>query len=122
MTYKNGASYNGEWANGLRHGKGLYKYTRSSAIVKYKGSYVNDLKWGYGVQEWKNGGKYAGEWKNGLRNGMGNFTYGKNDPSQRKLYVGNWKEGKQSGLGTLYYIHGGKYEGEKVQRFKARNW
>ena len=69
--YKNG-KYEGEYLNGKREGKGIYKYNNGD---KYEGNYKNDLKEGNGTYKYKNGDVYTGEYKNGLFDGKGKYEY-----------------------------------------------
>jgi hypothetical protein len=47
--------YEGEWANGKRHGRGT---THFADGIKYIGDYVNDKMTGQGVHTWSNGDRY----------------------------------------------------------------
>ena len=83
-TYKNG-TYEGEFKNGLREGKGTMNY--------------------------KNGFIYEGDWKNDRREGRG-LLYKENDKLKKERYEGEFKDGKIEGKGISYYSNGDKYEGE----------
>jgi radial spoke head protein 1 len=74
--------YEGDYRNGLRHGRGCY-------IFK------------------KNGARYEGEWKKGLKHGHGKFHY-----PDGSVYCGEWKENKKHGSGKYTYDNGDVYEGE----------
>lgn len=54
----------------------------------YEGSWLNDLKHGYGILEKKNGDKYYGHWNIGLKEGQGYYYYS----STGKIYLGEWHE------------------------------
>jgi hypothetical protein len=58
--------YNGEYKDGLRHGKGTYKYKEGSVMT---GVWENDTLNGPGVLVNKDGIKYEGLWQKGLRQG-----------------------------------------------------
>ena len=45
--WENGNSFKGNFANGLRNGKGIWKRGAGKSD-KYEGEYKNDQKWGYG--------------------------------------------------------------------------
>ncbi len=49
VTYKNGATYKGQWLGGFRHGQG--------------------------TMVWADGAKYEGEWNYGQAFGHGKFTH-----------------------------------------------
>ena len=49
-----------EFANGLRNGKGIYKYPDNSV---YEGEYKNDKKHGKGIFRYSNGDVYDGSYK-----------------------------------------------------------
>ena len=102
----NKGDYEGEYKDGLRHGKGICKYPSGNV---YDGEWENDKENGYGVYTWPNGDKYDGHFRNGLRNGRGTYTW----PSGEK-YVGQWLNGKRNGQGTDYYSNGDKYVGNWV--------
>lgn len=54
----------------------------------YEGSWLNDLKQGYGIIEKKNGDKYYGNWNIGMKEGQGYYYYS----STGKIYLGEWHE------------------------------
>lgn len=54
----------------------------------YDGSWLNDLKHGYGILENKSGDKYYGHWNEGLKEGQGYYYYS----STGKIYLGEWHE------------------------------
>ena len=82
--YKNG-TYEGEFKNGLREGKGTMNYN--------------------------NGFIYEGDWKNDRREGKG-LLYKEKDKLKKERYEGEFKNGKIEGKGISYYSNGDKYEGE----------
>jgi len=100
--YANGDVYEGQFANGERHGRGVYTYRDTGA--RFEGSFANNLKTGLGRMTYKNGAFYHGFFTNGLREGEGTFKYAGGD-----IYSGMWKQGKKHGKGT--YVFGKtKYE------------
>jgi hypothetical protein len=54
----------------------------------YEGSWLNDMKHGYGIIEKKNGDKYYGYWNLDLKEGQGYYYYS----STGKIYLGEWHE------------------------------
>jgi hypothetical protein len=106
--YNNG-TYIGFFKNGLRHGKGAYKFTSGNS---YDGDWVNNKKEGNGKFIWIAGESYDGKWKNDLRHGYGTYIF-----KTGNMYAGYWKENKKDGYGTFAYANGEKYVGN----YKADN-
>lgn len=127
-----GATYEGEFQNGLKEGYG--KAFNNSSY--YEGEWVNDKRNGYGVQkedigvikfdydgEWENNlengqGKkiirilwiemvYEGEWKDGIRHGYGTFI-----DRSGNIYEGEWKNDQPHGVGKMTLKNGETYDGE----------
>lgn len=80
-TYDNGDTYDGEFVNGKRQGRGVYT---SAGGHKYEGEWHDDQRHGFGIftftttnpdgsTQWQ--GTYEGEWKNNLKEGPGTFNY-----------------------------------------------
>ena len=67
VIYPNGYTYEGDWKDGQKHGKG--KYT-----------------------DYADGDTYEGEWKDGTQHGQGKITY-----TDGGTYEGEWKDGKYQG-------------------------
>lgn len=86
MTYQDGSTYLGHWANGGRHGRGTYTFVNGSVFF---GQFENDRIHGSGVLTWSNGSRYVGTWKDGLRHGHG-VEY---KPSGSIRREGIWKLG-----------------------------
>jgi|GEM_PF-3896105 len=62
MEYPDGAVYEGQWANGLRQGKGTYT---SWSGERYEGNWANDLAEGEGFKTFSNGFYMKGIFKDG---------------------------------------------------------
>ena len=106
-TYPNGDIYDGDFLDGIREGRGTYRYGKSGDI--YDGEWIKNLKHGIGKMiyimkgpEPKEGekpekrvGEYQGYWENGRRHGEGVFTYPNGD-----VYSGWWRFGEKEGTGT----------------------
>jgi len=84
-TYSDGAIYEGEWKDSMRHGQGIW--IRPDGM-KYEGEWQNDKPHGQGTLSLPNGRKHIGEWKAGKRHGPGVEMR----PDGTKLY-GNWEDG-----------------------------
>ena len=53
-----GQTYNGDWADGNKHGKGVYRWPNGDS---YEGDWVNGKRTGRGVFRWPNGNIYDGD-------------------------------------------------------------
>ena len=108
-------------SNGQRSGQGTFFYEDGNI---YRGSWKNDEKSGYGVEEGDN--YYEGEWLHNLKNGRGsmkfsngskyegefhqNFPDGKGVfQNQTMKYEGEFKMGSFSGKGKLSLKNGDKF-------------
>merc|ERR1712029_938604 len=86
-TYPNGDIYNGQWNDGVRQGKGTYKYKDDGGV--YEGDWVNGIKQGSGVYTFGSGDVFTGTYDNNVRHGEGKLV--KADGEERSE---NWEEGK----------------------------
>ena len=133
MIFNDGRIYDGEWKNGLYHGKGIYTNCIDSKIEKYDGDfkygkadgkgkfycangdkYEGDIvRWnreGKGIYYYNNGDKYEGDFKNNSINGYGKYLY-----KNGNLYEGHFENAKANGYGISIYNcgpnKGNRYEG-----------
>src|SRR5690606_10399718 len=68
----NGGWYEGEVAEGKRHGKGIYiDFDRS----RYAGVWAGGKRNGWGEASFATGGSYAGAWKDNRFDGHGSIVY-----------------------------------------------
>ena len=102
--YKNGDTYEGEWAEGLFHGEGTYRWANGKV---YKGEFQKDKIKGHGTAWYANGDSYEGEWEEGLFHGEGIYRW-----TNGKIYKGEFQRDKIKGHGTAWYANGDSYEGE----------
>ena len=72
LRLADGAVYEGETANGKRHGKGTCTWPNGQT---YTGTWVDDKRQGQGTCTWPNGEKYDGEWADDKRNGQGTYKW-----------------------------------------------
>jgi len=101
----NGDIYDGEYENGKRHGKGVYKFKKSKA--RYDGAYADNKKHGEGTFYYPDGSIYKGSWAEDKRTGTGTYTYPNGD-----TYEGGWAMDARDGFGVYTYADtGSKYEG-----------
>jgi hypothetical protein len=96
LSDENGETYEGDFQNNKKHGKGIYLFSKNSPNICYNGHWKNDMKSGKGNLVLKNGSKYEGDFENDLFNGFGIYYY-KEDI--RDYYEGHWKDGMKSGKG-----------------------
>ena len=66
-------TYKGSTINGLRHGHGVQKYAEDNEHdrISYDGEWNDDKRSGKGTMIWKGGEMYVGDWLNDLRHGNG---------------------------------------------------
>ncbi len=136
MSWSNGDTYSGEFANNLRHGWGTYierssgkvwagqwRYDRmhgrgtltcpvgssggSSQTKTYDGMFSNGLRHGSGSQNFPSGASYFGEWVRDQREGLGEYRFGNGD-----IYRGWFRANKRSGSGILKSANGNTFDGE----------
>jgi hypothetical protein len=92
--WKNGSKFQGQFLNGLFHGKGVYNWANKKT---YDGNWINGKMNGKGKFTYQDGSYYEGEFVNGKKNGYGIYKWD-ND----KYYEGKWKNDKQNGYGVYY--------------------
>ena len=107
ITYSNGDSYEGFWANDKYEGKGLY-------IWKDKGSYEGDFlagkMHGEGKRVYQSGNVYRGDLAEGKKQGRGVMVYKNGDQ-----YEGDWVDDCMHGAGTYTWSSGCTYTGSFVR-------
>lgn len=70
-SWPGGDSYEGQFANDMREGEGIYRWGASPWVGDfYWGSYRNDKRHGRGLYSWANGDRFDGEWKEDVRYGQ----------------------------------------------------
>ncbi len=99
--WANGASYVGDFAHGLKHGKGLWRKSKDPNSNQYEGEYRDDQKCGQGVFKWASGNIYRGDYRNDERNGEGKMEW-----TDGSKYEGEWKNGIQHGIGKMTFPNG----------------
>jgi radial spoke head protein 1 len=93
VTYPNNDIYEGYFQNGIRDGKGEYRYAANGD--KYSGEWKANFRHGIGTMIYNGKGTYQGYWENGRRHGEGMFTYPNGD-----IYSGWWRFGNKEGTGS----------------------
>lgn len=102
-TYRNGAVYDGEWADGRKQGQG--KQVQPDGSV-YTGQWQDNLQNGQGRMKWANGDVYVGQWSAGHMHGKGVFTSANGD-----RYQGNFVVDQREGKGVLTHRNGESFDG-----------
>ena len=74
---------------------------------RYKGSYKNGLKDGFGEWMHPDGDNYRGKFKAGIKRGKGVYTF-----ENGEKYKGYFKRDKKHGLGSYFYSNGEIFIGE----------
>ena len=103
-NYESGSKYEGEFLNGIRHGKGICTWANGDF---QDGTWVHgEIKDGIAKETYASGNVYEGEWKESLPHGQGKMTFAHGD-----VYEGEWSEGSRHGQGKMTYADGGVYDG-----------
>jgi len=103
VTYDSGNSYEGDFVDGYREGKGIFKWADGD---KYEGDWVRGAHHGKGTFYWKDGDKYEGDWVDNSRTGSGVFSWADGDK-----YEGDFVNNLRTGKGTFFYASGNVYDG-----------
>jgi hypothetical protein len=79
-----GAIYDGDFKNGLKHGRGKWRKNRAEVNCNaYEGQYYMDKKQGVGTFVWSSGNQYRGEYHNDDREGFGEMKW-----TDGSIYIG----------------------------------
>ena len=113
IEYDNGDVYRGETDDkGRPHGKGIYTHHDEEDQVQtgtYNGEWKDGQKHGKGSHRYRNGDVYDGPWVNGKRHGKnGKYTYHNKSSTE---YVGDWEKDMKQGHGVMLFDNGDKYDG-----------
>ena len=68
---------------------------KNKLVCVYEGETANHLPHGKGIYTKTDGSTYVGIFKKGLRHGHGTFTWSKNAPDGAGMYVGEYKNNKR---------------------------
>jgi len=104
QVWPDGASYDGEYKRGLKHGMGRFSWA-SGAV--YEGDFVEDRLEGSGYFRWPCGSTYEGAWRDGRMHGFGLFTW-----SDGRSYEGEYKHDFKDGQGVFRWPDGRRYDGQ----------
>jgi len=104
IKYPSGSVYEGNWVNNKQHGKGKFIYSSGSV---YEGDWVNNKQHGKGTFTSASGSIYEGDWVNDKRHGTGIEIQ-----NGSIIYQGNWENNQKHGKGKYTYPDNSKYEGD----------
>ena len=84
-------TYEGEFHNGLKNGRGVFYFSGHYKFWKYEGNFINDYFEGNGKLFYKNGECYDGRFKKGKRIGLSR-VFNKN---KQMIYEGYYDEDRK---------------------------
>ena len=117
-TFERKAVYIGDWDEDVRQGYGIEQFEDGS---RYEGAFSADSKTGKGKFSWKDGSAYDGDFIEGRLEGFGTYAW-----YDGRKYSGLWKSGKMNGKGSFTYKDGKSYDGEylndKKHGFGVYKW
>eukprot|EP00483_Globobulimina_turgida_P000005 UN00005 len=96
VMYANGDTFEGEFMDGKKNGKGVYFWKDLQAT--YDGEWSMDTRKGDGKFTYSDGSHYEGEWDNNYRSGKGTYIYANGDS-----YCGEYINGQREGQGIYSY-------------------
>lgn len=102
--WRDGARFEGEYVDGLKHGFGIFLWPNGSS---YQGQFCDDVPSGEGRYSAVDGRWYSGSWEKGKMHGKGHFVF----PGEGQ-YLGQFHEGHRHGEGVFVWRDGRKYTGE----------
>jgi len=99
LQWKDGCVYAGEWASDAQNGWGKLRFSERDVLNResYEGEWLEGKRSGKGVLYYRSGDRYEGEWKDDKYHGKGEFVWhGESGSMKYKYhYVGEWIEGKR---------------------------
>jgi hypothetical protein len=94
----NEESYSGSWKDDLKHGYGI----EQSSLGIYSGYFIDDLKADEsGKFKYSNGDSYDGQFTSGIREGKGIFKFSNGD-----VYSGEFMNDQINGFGSIEFLNG----------------
>ena len=102
MTFASGHSYDGDWVDDKRHGRGTYTYASGD---RYDGALRDDKFNGTGTFVFASGNVFSGEFRDNKRV-TGRYVLACGD-----TFEGAWKHDKFHGDGVYVLAAGGSYAG-----------
>ncbi|OQS03980.1 radial spoke head 10 family protein [Thraustotheca clavata] len=69
-------TFEGDWVNDQQHGHGVHIWkTIEKRGNRYDGEFANGVRDGYGIFYYANGARYEGHWEDNVKNGLGLFFF-----------------------------------------------
>ncbi|KDO35168.1 hypothetical protein SPRG_00014 [Saprolegnia parasitica CBS 223.65] len=69
-------TYDGDWLDDVQHGAGVHVWkTKEKRGNRYEGEFANGVRDGYGVFYYANGARYEGHWEDNVKHGLGLFFF-----------------------------------------------
>ena len=117
-THVNGERYRGSYKNGIKDGFG--EWTHPDGDI-YRGKFKAGVKRGSGTYTFKNGEQYTGSFKRDKQHGMGSYNY-----NNGEVFKGEFKNNKRDGKGYVIFrddtTKSGTWLGDKfVKKDRLKN-
>ena len=110
-SYTAHGPYNGKTLEGLRNGKGKYRF--SNSFYEYDGEWSGGVMHGEGVMRMKDGSGYEGQFERNAMSGVGMRTW-----PDGATFSGQFAAGEMHGEGTYISAAGEQYEGTMVRNLR----
>ena len=94
-SHVNGERYKGSYKNGLKDGFGEWIHPDGD---NYRGKFKAGIKRGKGVYTFENGDKYKGYFKRDKKHGLGSYIY-----SNGEIFIGEFKNNIRDGKGYVVF-------------------
>ncbi len=104
LVRENQERYEGNFANGKKHGFGVQFYP--GGAVRYKGDFREDSRSGQGTYYFTNGDKYVGYFLDNVPQGKGTYHY-----ADGERFSGTFRKGIREGYGVLTRANGTREAG-----------
>lgn len=95
LIYGNGDRYEGDFINGMYHGKGVFIWANGE---RYEGDFFLNKRTGRGIYLWPSGESYEGDFVDGKLNGWGIYTW-----PDGSYYEGEFVDNLRTGKGTYVW-------------------
>lgn len=105
LVYPDGSSYQGQFRDNARFGKGTLRSKKN--VVFFEGTFEYDYP-KKGVLTYNNGARYEGMFNQGVPDGEGTLYSNGKDAT----WDGEWQNGVMNGRGAFFYDNGDYFEGE----------
>lgn len=102
--FRSGATYDGQWLGGVRHGMGKQCWPDETVYV---GEWRKGRACGRGEIRHSDGDSYTGEWVNGRAHGIGVFRH----QGSHAIYEGEFRCDMREGFGVELWVDGSWFAG-----------